>query len=126
MAIINKLDNTASITYGGNTITSNSVSTLLLLAPDILKAVDKLTASIGDTLTYTVTITNVALSAVTNLPFTDVVPAGGTFVTGSFTVNGTAATPTLTAGTLTYTIPSIAALGTATVQFQVKVVGGSN
>lgn len=125
MALINQLNNTASVTYGGSTISSNTVSTILLLAPTILKAVDKLTANIGDTLTYTVTITNLGLSAITNLPFTDVVPAGGTFVTGSFTVNGTAATPTVTGGTLTYTIPSIAALGTAAVQFQVKVVGGS-
>lgn len=125
MAVINKLENSASITYGGNTITSNAVDTLLLLAPTILKAVDKLTASIGDTLTYTVTVTNVGLSAITNLPFTDVLPAGSTFVTDSFTVNGAQATPTLTTNTLTYTIPNIAALGSAAIQFQVKVVGGS-
>ena len=123
MAIINKLDNTASVTYGGNPINSNSVSTVLLLQPTLLKAVDKLTASIGDTLTYTITVTNVSLNALTNLPFT--IPTGATFVTGSFTVNGTAATPTVTNNTLTYTIPNIASLGTASVQFQVKVVGGT-
>lgn len=126
MALINKLDNTASVTYGGSPVNSNTVSTVLLLAPTILKAVDKLTASIGETLTYTVTITNVGLSQLTNLPFTDVLPNGSTFVTGSFTVNGSAATPTLTSNTVTYTIPTIAALGTASIQFQVKVVGGSN
>ena len=128
MALINKLDNTASVTYGGNPINSNSVSTILLLAPTVLKAVDKLTASIGDTLTYTVTITNTSLNALTNLPFTDTLPAGSTYVTGSFTVNGAAATPTLTNNTLTYTIPNIpsaATLGAAVLQFQVKVVGGS-
>ena len=111
MALINKLDNT--------------VSTVLLLAPTLLKAVDKLTASIGDTLTYTVTVTNVGLNALTNLPFTDTIPAGATFVAGSFTVNGAAATPTVTSNTLTYTIPNIASLGTASIQFQVKVVGGT-
>lgn len=125
MALINKLDNTASVTYGGNPINSNSVSTVLLLQPTLLKAVDKLTASIGDTLTYTITVTNVSLNALTNLPFTDTIPTGATFVTGSFTVNGTAATPTVTNNTLTYTIPNIASLGTANVQFQVKVVGGT-
>lgn len=125
MALINKLDNTASITYGGSTITSNSVSTVLLLAPTILKAVDKLTASIGDTLTYTVTITNVGLNALSNIPFSDTLPAGSTFVTGSFTVNGTAATPAQTGNVLTYTIPTIPSLGTAILQFQVKVVGGT-
>ena len=125
MALINKLDNTASVTYGGNPINSNTVSTVLLLAPTLLKAVDKLTASIGDTLTYTVTVTNVGLNALTNLPFTDTIPAGATFVAGSFTVNGAAATPTVTSNTLTYTIPNIASLGTASIQLQVKVVGGT-
>ena len=125
MAIINKLDNTASVTYGGSPINSNTVSTVLLIAPTVVKAVDKLTASIGETLTYTVTITNLGLSALTNLPFSDTIPAGATYVTGSFTVNGTAATPPLTSSTLTYTIPNIAALGTASLQFQAKVVGGT-
>lgn len=125
MAIINKLENTSSISYGGNTINSNSVSTLLLLAPTVLKAVDKLVASLGDTLTYTITIANISLSAITNLPFTDILPAGCTFVSGSFTVNNGAITPTQTSNTLTYTIPSIPALGTAIIQFQVKVVGGT-
>lgn len=125
MAIINKLENISSITYGGNTIKSNAVETLLLLAPTVVKAVDKLTAGIGDTLTYTVTITNIGLSAITNLPFTDILPTGCTFVNGSFTDNGSAATPTLTSNTLTYTIPKISALGTEILQFQVKVVGGT-
>lgn len=126
MALINKLDNTASVTYNGNPVNSNTVSTALLLAPTLVKAVDKLTANVGDTLTYTVTVSNVSLSAMTNLPFTDALPSGSTYVTNSFTVNGTAATPTLTSNTLTYTIPSIASLGTASLQFQVKIVGGSN
>ena len=124
MAIINKLENISSITYGWNTINSNPVDTLLLLAPTIVKAVDKLTASIGDTLTYTITITNVGLSVVNNLPFTDVLPAGTVFINNSFTVNGAAVTPTLTANTLTYTIPTIPALGTSILQFQVEIEGG--
>lgn len=125
MALINKLDNTASVAYLGNTITSNTVETLLLLAPTVVKAVDKAVASIGDTLTYTVVITNLGLGALTNLPFTDVLSAGCTYVDGSFTLNGTAATPTLTAGSLNFTIPTVAALGTATIRFQVNIVGGS-
>lgn len=56
MALINKLDNTASITYGFSTINSNTVSTLRLLPPTLLKTVDKLTANINVTLTDTVTI----------------------------------------------------------------------
>lgn len=125
MAIINRLDNVASITYAGNTINSNTVSTLLLLAPTILKAVDKLTASIGEILTYTITITNLALNALTNLPLTDVIPQGATYQANSFNVNGTAATPTVTNNTLTYTIPSIPAAGTAVITFQALVKGGT-
>lgn len=126
MAIINKLDNQASLTYGGNTINSNTVSTLLLLAPTLVKSVDKLTANIGDTLTYTLTVTNLSLSALTNLPLSDTIPAGASYLADSFKVNGTAATPTVTNSTLTYTIPSIPASGTALVTFQVSVKGGSN
>ena len=125
MAVINKLDNAASITYGGNTITSNTATTLLLLAPTIAKAVDKPTAGIGDTLTYTLTITNLALSALTNLPLTDTIPQGAAYQTDSFKVNGTAAAPTVTGNTLTYTIPTVPAAGTAVVTFQVLVKGGS-
>ena len=124
MAIITALSNTASITYNGSTINSNPVSTVLLLAPTILKAVDKPAASIGDDLTYTVTTTNVGASAITNLPFTDALPVGSTYETGTFQLNGAAVTPTLTGNTLTYTIPSIAALGTAILTFRAKVVGG--
>lgn len=126
MATINKIDNSASITYGGNSINSNTVSTLLLLAPTILKAVDKATANIGDTLTYTITITNLSLSALPTLPFTDTIAQGMTYNTGSFSVNGSTATPTITGNTLSYTIPAIPSLGTATIQFKTTVVGGSS
>lgn len=125
MAIINRLDNTASVVYNGTTITSNTASTLLLLAPTVSKTVDKLSANIGDTLTYTVTVTNLSLSSVTSLPFTDALPQGSQYVSGSFAVNGSAVTPTVTDNTLTYTIPSIPAAGTAVLTFQVQVTGGT-
>lgn len=124
MALINKLSNAASITYNGSTLNSNSVDTLLLVIPLIVKSVDKLTAAIGEKLTYTVTITNVGLTTITNLPFSDILPAGSTYVDSSFTLNGSAASPTVTGNTLTYTIPTIGPLGVATLQFQVTVVGG--
>lgn len=125
MSIINKLDNIASIEYNGATINSLPVETLLLIPPTILKTVDKTVASINEVLTYTVVITNVGLTTITNLPFTDVLPAGSQYVTDSFKVNGSSATPTLTNNTLTYTIPSISALGVVTLTFQVTVIGGT-
>ena len=123
MAIINRLDNTASVVYNGTPITSNTASTLLLLAPTITKTVDKLSANVGDTLTYTVTVTNVSLSAITSLPFTDVLPLGALYLTDTFKVNGSAATPTVANNTLTYTIPSISAGQSAVITFQVQVSG---
>lgn len=126
MALINKISNSASVTYNGETIESNTVETLLLLAPTLLMAVDKPTARVGETLTYTITVTNVAIGELTNLPFTDVLPDGCSYVADSFKVNGTAATPTVADNTLTYTIPTIGSLATAVIQFQVKVDGGEN
>ncbi|MFQ6860700.1 MAG: DUF11 domain-containing protein [Beduini sp.] len=126
MAIINSIQNTANIVYGGQTINSNAVSTLLLLPPTILKAVDKLTAKIGDTLLYTITITNVSLSDISSIAFSDTIAAGATYVADSFTVNGTKATPTVNSQIISYTIPTIAAAGIATIKFNVTVVGGSN
>lgn len=125
MALMNRLDNSASITYGGNTIKSNTVSTALLLPPTLLKAVDKLVAGIGDTLTYTVTVSNAGLNPITNIPFTDTIPTGAAYVSGSFTVNGSPAAPTLNNNTLAYTIPNVDGLGTAVLQFQVKVNGSA-
>lgn len=124
MALINNIQNTASITYGGDVIESNTTSTLLLLPPTLLKTVDKLIASIGEVLTYTVVITNVAIGAITNLPFADEIPAGTEYVEDSFKLNSSAVTPTITDNTLNYTIPNIGTLGIATITFQVEIVGG--
>jgi uncharacterized repeat protein (TIGR01451 family) len=125
MALINRLDNTASVSFEDTSILSNTVSTLLSLPPTVVKAVDKLSASIGETLTYTVTITNVSLSAISNLPFTDTQPQGCVYLTDTFKVNGSSATPAVTSNTLSYTIPSVPAVGSTVVTFQVQVTGGS-
>lgn len=123
------LQNQSIINFNGLDITSNVVTTTLadLLAPLVVKAVSPVTsilepAETGDTLTYTVTIQNInPLAPITNLLFTDVLPAGVTYVAGSFEVNGTPATATIVGQTLTYTIPNIAALTTVTITFEVTV-----
>lgn len=125
MALINKIDNSSSIVYGGQTIKSNTVETLLALAPTIVKAVDKLTANIGDTLSYTVTITNISLTAINNLAFSDTIQAGATYIDSSFKVDNKVQTPTITGTTLAYTIPTIGPLASSVITFQVTVVGGS-
>lgn len=125
MAVINKLINLASVLYDGKEIDSNAAETNLLLAPLIAKAVDQNVASIGDILTYTVKLTNEGLIAITDLPLTDILPAGSTYLADSFTVDQTAATPVLTGNTLTYTIPTLAPEAVTTVSYQVTVVGGN-
>lgn len=126
MAVINLISNTASVLYNTTPINSLPVVTNLLLPPTILKTVDKAVASIGDVLTYTILISNLGLTIMNNLPFTDILPDGITYVEGSFKLNNSTVTPTITGKTLTYTLGSIAALGTATINFQATIVGGSD
>ncbi len=126
MAIINKIENVASITYNGNTINSLPTETLLLVLPTIFKTVDKAIADIGDFLTYTVTIANIGLTTITSLPFNDVIPEGSKYEEGTFKVNNTTVTPTFEDDTLSYTIPSISPLGTVSIEFQVQVIGGED
>ncbi|WP_166702225.1 DUF7507 domain-containing protein [Bacillus albus] len=101
-------------------ITSNTVFTTINTATILsLKQVDKSFSRIGDTITYTATLSNNGNSAAQNVIFTDTIPSGTTFITNSFSINGipqSGADPsngvnigTITAGT------------TVTVSFQVTV-----
>lgn len=54
----------------------------------IVKTVDKSVAVKGETLHYTSTVTNTGTLLKTNLVFTDPIPAGTTFVTGSVKIDG--------------------------------------
>ncbi len=70
------------------------------------------------------TVTNSGLNALTDLPFTDTLPAGASYIANSFQVDGTAQTSTTTDNTLAYTTPSVAATGETTIQVQATVVDG--
>ena len=84
-----------------------------------LKQVDKSFSRIGDTLTYTVALTNNGNSSAQNVIFTDTMPSGTAFIADTFSINGilqSGANPvngvnigTITAGT------------TVTISFQVTV-----
>ncbi|WP_242214212.1 DUF11 domain-containing protein [Bacillus cereus group sp. BfR-BA-01383] len=70
-------------------VTSNTVFTTINTATILSsKQVDKAFSSIGDTLTYTVTLTNNGNSSAQNVIFTDTVPSGTTFITNTFSING--------------------------------------
>ncbi|WP_220775338.1 S-layer family protein, partial [Bacillus sp. BML-BC060] len=100
---------------------SNAVSTTINSA--ILttqKSADKSIVSVGDTITYTTTITNTGNTPATNITFTSAIPASITFIPNSFTINGVQQSGAQPA--LGVTIPNIAPGETVTVTFQVNVI----
>ena len=124
MATITSVSNTASATFNGNVTQSAPAVTQLTLDPTITKTVDKPTASIGEILTYTVTIGNESEVPITNVTFSDTLPVGTSYVTGSFTVNGVSVTPSISGSTISYQIPSIDAAANSVITLQAMVVGG--
>lgn len=117
------ITNTASATFkdaaGGSYpgVTSNTVSVNIIVAPVIalVKTASPLTAKAGDTVTFTIQYSNTGGDA-TNVVITDAIPTGSTFKTGSIVGPGT-----LSAGTITWTLPSVTAGTSGTVSFQVTV-----
>ncbi|PFY99319.1 DUF7507 domain-containing protein [Bacillus wiedmannii] len=101
-------------------VTSNTVFTTINTATILsLKQVDKPFSRIGDTLTYTVTLSNNGNSTAQNVIFTDTMPSGTTFITNSFSINGipqSGADPSNGVN-----IGPITAGSTVTVSFQVNV-----
>ncbi|KJR45029.1 putative internalin [Desulfosporosinus sp. I2] len=71
------------------TTTGNPVVTEVILGElAAVKSVDKAFATVGDTLTYNVVITNTGDVTATNVFFTDAPPAGTSFVPGSVIIGG--------------------------------------
>lgn len=128
---INPISNFSSVQFAhvvdpsqpavSQTNVSNAVSTTINSA--ILttqKSADKSIISVGDTVTYTTTITNTGNTPATNITFTSAIPASTTFIPNSVTINGVqqfGAQPALGV-----TIPNIAPGETVTVTFQVNVL----
>ncbi|MGW6192349.1 DUF7507 domain-containing protein [Bacillus cereus] len=73
----------------GSTITNTTVTPIIDATLSINKTVNSTFATIGDTLTFTSTITNSGNTTANNVIFTDLIPDGTTFISNSFTVNGT-------------------------------------
>ncbi|KWX88016.1 hypothetical protein AMQ83_09450, partial [Paenibacillus riograndensis] len=83
----------------------------------IVKSASTANATVGDQITYTLQIANTGnIGAATVI--TDNIPAGSSYVPGSFTVNGTPAAGNPATGISIGTVP---AGGSTTVQFQVQV-----
>ncbi|WP_315907094.1 DUF11 domain-containing protein, partial [Priestia koreensis] len=88
------------------------------------KTVNRTNATIGDILTYNVTLTNNGQNNATNVVFTDQIPSGTTFVPGSLLVDGVPNAGNVSTGISLGNVPFCPATGcTRTVQFQVQITG---
>lgn len=96
----NQITNQAAITFNfvidpkqqpdTQTIYSNAVTTNIAYGQlNVTKAVNKQYATIGEQITYTVTIVNIGNINATNVVFLDPTPNNSNFVLGSVTINGT-------------------------------------
>ena len=119
------LVNNATITAdtGETDTTNNSDSASVTVdAPDVditvAKSVDLATAQSGDTLVYSIVVTNNGPITAEGIVATDTLPAGVTFVSGDF--NGTALTATA-AGVVTVNVGSLADDATATFTLTARI-----
>lgn len=115
----------AAPTPSTNNIESNETATPLAIGElGMVKSVNKTYATIGDILTYTVVLTNTGNLLLSDIVFKDIIPSGGTFMTGSVTVNGTSQ-PTYNPNT-GFNLGSLLILGSITVTFQAEVTSLPN
>ncbi len=120
-------DMTEPYTTDSITVTHNVKAPVLTLD----KAVDKASAQPGETLTYTITITNVGDGLATGVVLVDAIPANTTYVAGSITLNGPGQTDAkeddyadynwTNAGAITVTPPNMAPGDTVIITFQVTI-----
>lgn len=128
----------ASFTVTGTSVFNAAVSdtatdTVNVEAPNltITKSVDQATAAPGDTLTYTVVVTNAGTRNANAAVITDPVPGFTTFVSGSITLGGVSKTDAAdldeadfnatTAGAVTVNLGVLTPGSTRTATFQVTV-----
>ena len=78
-------------------------------------------ASAGDTLTYTLNLTNTSNQEIHDLKVIDVLPGGFSYIVGSTLIDGTPASdPNIAAGVLTWDIGILAQDASVTISYQAK------
>jgi len=113
------LMNAATLQFGTETTESVACAPALLGGLAINKMVDKATAAHGDTLTYTVTVTNTGQLAATNITATDVLPAGLTYA-----ASADDGSPAVSGQTLTWQIASLPVGATRAYTVTAKIASG--
>ncbi|MGL5151286.1 MAG: DUF6923 family protein [Clostridium sp.] len=103
-------------------VASNTAETHISLADfsGFIKQVDKIFATCGDILTYTILMPNSGNITAFNLVFNDTIPSGTAFVTNSVTINGIPQPGFDPA--VGFTVPNIPPSTSTTVTFSVQVV----
>lgn len=114
--------NTASISGGNddpalniNNTSSVTVNVVERADLSLAKTVSNLIPNVGDTLTYTLTVSNKGPNNATNVEVKDLLPTGLTFISGS------GSNVSFNGGTVTGTIPSILNGESQTFSFKAKV-----
>jgi uncharacterized repeat protein (TIGR01451 family) len=88
---------TATFTYNppdGRTLTGTALSntvTIPVSAPNVVvvKSTTTTSTTLGDTISYTVSVNNSGIETVNNVQLSDMIPVGATFVAGSVSIDGT-------------------------------------
>jgi uncharacterized repeat protein (TIGR01451 family) len=113
------LPNTFSVSVNGNQIgaTSNAIN-VVVVEPKltISKAVSPATVIQGGTASYTVTLTNGPVQAF-DVQFTDTLPPGLTFATGSAVVSGNCSNPVTSSTAPSVTCSGVPANGVVTIKY---------
>nr|WP_223285309.1 DUF11 domain-containing protein [Paenibacillus sp. PL91] len=109
----------------GRLLTGSILSNVLSIpvsSPNVtvVKSTSSIDAVVGDTITYTMIVTNNGIAAVSNVILIDPIPAGTTFTAGSVIVDGSSQ-PSANPGS-GISIGTIAPGASSTVTFQVQVV----
>ncbi|SFA96785.1 DUF7507 domain-containing protein [Clostridium frigidicarnis] len=107
------------------TITSNNATTVINMgSANLTKSVDRLYATIEDTITYTVVAQNTGTTTLTNINFIDIIPTGATFDIGSVSIDDVSK-PDFNPN-LGFVLNDIAAGGSSIVKFTAKITSIPN
>lgn len=83
------ITNTASVVSSETTTAVEATATVDVLVIDVVKTADVEFVELGDTITYTVEVTNNGEVDINNIVLKDIIPKGTSFVTDSVYIDGT-------------------------------------